>query len=233
MEWIIRARFALPVLWLALAQPLAGQALRGTLLDEDRGRPVAGATLLLMDSASTVVDTARSDVRGGFRLAARAAGEYTVVFQLDGYAGHTSGTVRVEPGAATGFTYRVPLVANAALREMSDIMGLEPRLQQALPEICGEAFRPWEAGLLVGRVRQRAGNVPVAGARVAVAEAEGDVARSTVSNANGVYVLCNVPVGTAIRVTAQLPDGAAETTEVEIRAGTASWYDLPVGPRRR
>lgn len=233
MKGIIRSLVVTAVLLLGLTPSLAGQVLRGTLLDDDRGRPIAAATLLLLNAELAAVDSVRTDARGGFRLSAPAPGEYSVFFQLDGYAGHASEKVRLAADSVSELTYRVPLVASAALREMSDIIGLEPRLQQALPEICGEAFRPWEAGLLVGRVRQRAGNVPLAGVRVAVATPEGDVARSTVSNEDGVYVLCNVPVGTAIRITTRPPNGAAEVTEVEIRAGSASWYDLMVGPRRR
>jgi hypothetical protein len=30
-----------------------------------------------------------------------------------------------------------------------------------------------------------------------------------------------------------MPDGAGESTDVEIRAGTVSWYDILLGPRRR
>ena len=35
----------------------------------------------------------------------------------------------------------------------------------------------------------------------------------------GVFVLCNVPAGAAVRIIAEPPGGPAETTEVEIRAG--------------
>jgi hypothetical protein len=110
---------------------------------------------------------------------------------------------------------------------------MEQRLQDALPEICGEAFRPWEAGLLVGVVRVRATREPLAGARVTVATSSDGVTRSTLSNERGTYVLCNVPTGPEVQIIVEAPDGTRETTTVEIRAGTASWYDLPMGPRRR
>ena len=56
---------------------------------------------------------------------------------------------------------------------------------------------------------------------------------SAISGGNGVYVLCNVPVGSAVEITAQGPDGGTvAVTDVEIRPGTISWYDLLLGRRR-
>jgi hypothetical protein len=116
---------------------------------------------------------------------------------------------------------------------MRDIINMDERLQASLPEICGEPLRPWEAGLLVGVIRVRATGEPVAGARVAVAAPGTGVARSTLSSENGIYILCNVPLGPAVEIIVEAPDGTTERTDVEIRAGTVSWYDLSIGPRRR
>jgi hypothetical protein len=42
-----------------------------------------------------------------------------------------------------------------------------------------------------------------------------------------------VPVGANVEIVAESPDGTySEATEVEIRAGTISWYDLSLRPRR-
>jgi len=229
-----RTALILLVLLAAAAAPAFGQAVRGQVRAEDRGTPLPGARLLLLSDAGSVVDTATSDATGHFRLAAPSAGEYVVYFQMDGWASVPSEAVQLQAGTTTAFDFRVTLIASEALREMSDIIGMEPRLQQALPEICGEALRPWEAGLLVGRVRARATGEPVAGVRVAVAPADGGATvRSTVSSENGVYVLCNVPVGTGVHIITSTPQGAADTTRVEIRAGSAAWYDLMTGPARR
>jgi hypothetical protein len=116
---------------------------------------------------------------------------------------------------------------------MSELISTDERLQSSLPEICGEALRPWEAGLLVGVVRARATSEPIAGARVAVATGGTGVTRATLSSDKGIYILCNVPLGPAVEIIAETPDGTVERTQVEIRAGMVSWYDLPVGPRRR
>jgi hypothetical protein len=231
MSAMLRMLRRLALLLALSAASAYGQAVSGEIRDADRDRPLPGARLLLLDGDGVPVDSARADRSGRFRLAAPAAGSYVVLFRMDGWATVPSDELRLEPGATVPLAFRVPLVATAAMREISSVMAMEPRLQESLPQICGEPFRAWEAGLLVGTVRLRSTREPVAGARVAVS-ASGDVARATISSENGVYVLCNVPVGPAVRITVETPAGIVEETDVEIRAGTASWYDLPVGRRR-
>ncbi|NJD10141.1 MAG: carboxypeptidase-like regulatory domain-containing protein [Gemmatimonadetes bacterium] len=110
-------------------------------------------------------------------------------------------------------------------------MTADPRLQRPLPELCGEPFRASVAGFLVGVVRTRGSGAPLAGVRVSVPGLSG-AGPGAVANEQGVYYLCNVPVGRAVTVLATLPDGTVDTARVEIRAGTASWFDLEVGRRR-
>ena len=114
---------------------------------------------------------------------------------------------------------------------IANILDMEARLQGSLSEICGEPFRGWEAGLLIGIVRERMSQRPVPHARVSVAH-DGTAARTTLSSDTGVYVLCNVPAGNAINVIAATPAGARQTYTLEIRAGSARWYDLVIDPAR-
>jgi hypothetical protein len=232
MKSVLGSTLALLVLCTAAA-PAAAQQVQGEVRDADRDRPLPGARLLLLDDDGVPVDSARTDAAGRYRLRAPAAGPYTVYFRVDGYAGVPSDPLPLAAGTTTEFVFRVPLVSVAAVRQMADVIGMEQRLQESLPELCGEPFRAWEAGLLVGVVRSRATRQPIPGARVVAVSADGDVARSTISSENGVYVLCNLPVGPAVVIRIEAPDGTMETTDVEVRAGSASWYDLPVGPRRR
>lgn len=218
---------------LLAAAPAAAQSVRGELRDADRDRPLPGARLLLLDDDGVTVDSTLTDRTGRYRLTAPAPGRYLIYFRIDGYASVPSDALELAAGTVTEATFRPPLIANAAVHEMSEIMRMESRLQDALPELCGEPFRAWEAGLLVGTVRQRANREPIPGAIVSVLGDDGAAARSTVASAAGVYVLCNVPVGPEVRIEVRTPDGVVEVTDVEIRAGTASWYDMPTGPRRR
>jgi hypothetical protein len=179
------------------------------------------------------VDSVMADPAGRFQLTAPGAGAYHILFQMDGWVTVPFDPIRLGPGSMATVDLQVPLISVSALQQMGELLRMEERLQDALPEICGEAFRPWEAGLLVGVVRVRATREPLAGARVTIATASDGVMRSTLSNERGTYVLCNVPTGADVQIIAESPDGTRETTTVEIRAGTASWYDLPLGPRRR
>jgi hypothetical protein len=217
----------------AMSGPASAQRVEGLVRDAGRGVPVAGARLLLVNDASEAIDSTVADRAGRYRLSAPSAGSYAIHFQLDGWAGMLSERFSLEAGRTLPFDFDIELVAHSALVQMRDIIGSDARLQSALPELCGEPFRAWEAGLLVGVVRSRATRQPIAGARVSLAAARGGLERHTISSENGVYVLCNVQVGPAVQITVEAPDGIREMTDVEIRAGTASWYDLPVGPRRR
>jgi hypothetical protein len=217
---------------LLLAAPAGGQTVRGEVRDAASGRPLAGARLMLINVEGIALDSTRVDRTGAYALTGRVPGEHMLWVQLDGWASTTSESFELVRNATTEFTFRPQLVASAALREMSDVLASDERLRQELPEMCGEPFRAWEAGLLVGSVRVRATRQTLAGARVTVLAPDGAATRATVSSDKGVYLLCNVPVGTAIRVVVETANGQREETDVEIRAGTASWYDLEVGPRR-
>lgn len=228
-SYVLRAFCVL--VWLAAAGPVEGQGVRGDLRDRDRDRVLPGARLYLLDGSGAMVDSTLTGRDGGYRLKAPSAGEYVVYFQIDGWASVGSEPMRLRADTVIEFAFRVPLIHNNAMRQMSDVMAGDARLQASLPEICGEALQPAVAGLLLGVVRMRATREPLAGARVSVVRGNG-VARSTLSGENGVYILCNVPVGSAVEITAEAPDGMmVEVTEVEIRAGTISWYDLSLGPR--
>jgi hypothetical protein len=230
---------AVPFLALCLAlstvlpTPGGAQAVEGTLVHAERDHALPAARLYLVAEDGVPVDSVLTDRDGRFRLAAPAPGTYNVLFQMDGWATVPSDRFRLEQGETHQLRFPVPLISGAALHQMGELVRINQELQDALPVICGDAFRPGEAGLLVGVVRVRATRAPLPGARVAVATPDDGITRSTVSNEHGTYILCNVPTGPAVRISVEAPDGIAETTEVEIRAGTASWYDLPVGPRRR
>lgn len=223
---------AAAVLLAASAGVASAQGVRGDLRDRDQDRVLPGARLYLFNQAGIAVDSTRTDGRGRFRLSAPAAGEYIVYFHIDGWASVPSESLHLVPDSIVDLSFRVPLIHHTAVSQLGAMIDMDERLQSAIPEICGEPLRLTEAGLLVGVVRTRATRAPLAGARVRV-EAGTDMERATVSSDNGIYILCNVPLGTAVAITIESADGTlTETTDVEIRAGTVSWYDLPIGPRR-
>ena len=206
--------------------PAAAQAVSGQLRWEERNVPLPRARLLLLTERGARVDSTVTDASGRFHLTAAEPGTHYLYFHSDGWASVTSNRVSLERGRVTAFDFKVRLVAGAALREMSDVIRANEHLQSSLPEICGGVLDAERAGVLVGVVRDRKTRQPIGGARVSAGTAAGGVARSTLSTDTGVYVLCNVPLGAAVRVDADAPDGRTESTTASIRAGTISWYDL-------
>jgi hypothetical protein len=215
----------------SVTQSGSAQTIRGELRDAERGRLIPGARLVLVTSSALAVDSTTSDEGGRFQLTAPDAGIYAINFELDGWAGILSDTLHLTSRTARSYTFRVRLVSNDALQHIASILDMEARLQGSLTQICGEPFRGWEAGLLIGVVRDRASQRPIARARVSVA-AGGAAARTTLSGDNGVFVLCNVPTGNAVAIVATTTNGVKQTYTLEIRAGNARWYDLLIDPAR-
>jgi hypothetical protein len=219
----------------AAAAPLQAQGVRGTLVEYPAGTPLPGGTVMLLDDAGVTVDSARASANGSFTVRARDAGLHTLYFMHPGYASVPSEPVRLARGEMTEHRFEVPLIGGAALSRMAETITLETRLQGNLTELCGEAPRAWEAGILVGVVRRRTGGQPLAGAIVSVsapaAAGGGPFRKATVTSANGVYVLCNVPAGAATTRTETVGYQADEGA-VEVRAGTVGWYDVLLRPRR-
>ena len=234
-----RLRAAVPLL-LALQSlapaALAAQTVEGTLVRYPGGEPLPGGTVTLVDSAGAPADSVRTAADGAFVLRAPRPGTWMLSFSHPGYASVPSDPLVLPTGETVEHRFAVPLVGGAALRRMSETVELEKRLQTDIVELCGERPRSWEAGILVGVVRRRPGGEPLAGAVVRVdrpASAEGDGAgdgeapfhKATVSSANGVYVLCNVPVGTSTMRT-ELAGWRADEGPVEAHAGAVGWYDV-------
>lgn len=111
----------LAALSLLTAGQLAGQTIRGTIVEEGSSRPVAGGFVVLLDAEGAQQAVALSDAEGRFRLVAPRPGEYglgvdrigylsvrTPVFRLP--AGRTVEyrlSVRVEPVQLTGIDVKV------------------------------------------------------------------------------------------------------------------------------
>ncbi len=212
------------------APRLGAQVVRGALVREDTGTPIAGGVVtLVLERPTTTVDSTRADGRGRFLLRAPHPGLYRLYFASEGYATAPSDTFALAARDTVERRFAVPLLSTAAMESVGRTIDFEKRLQGDLTELCGERPRSWEAGLLVGTVRAREGGRPVAGAAVRVeAPARGGGApfrRATRTSANGVFVVCNVPAGAAtLRVEA--PGFRPDTGAVEARAGAVGWFDI-------
>lgn len=221
---------------LAAVAPAAGQQVRGTLMAADHDRPVAGALVVLYHTDATPVDSARTDSAGRFTLHATRPGEHRLHIELEGFLTLTE-FLTLERGETVDRRIEIPLISAAAAVNIRDIIEREDALQLPLDELCREALRPWEAGLLVGMVRDRRTNEPVPAARLrvtpvpaaAVEAGEGreqePAARRGAATSAGVYWFCNLPPG-RVRLVARQDGFRPDTSYATIRAGTVSWYDV-------
>lgn len=225
-------RLFVALVFAALAMPAApggagAQTIRGMLVERHEGRPLPGAVVSLLDTSGAALDSTRTSADGGFVVRAPRAGEYFLYFTHAGYAAVPSDRLRLSAGETLEYRFAVPLISGAALQRMSEVIDVETRLQSDLTELCGERPRPDEGGIVVGVVRQRRGE-PLSGAIVrATASRKGDepFEKATVSSANGVYVICNVPPGT-VSLRTELVGFRTDDGPADVRAGEISWYDV-------
>jgi hypothetical protein len=102
----------LALLLIGAPLPLAGQVLRGRVMDATTEAPIQGATMALLDDDSArVVATAATDSVGYFLVAAEAAGAYRLRAQRIGYPTTTSTPLRVSTGDTLEVEFRVSAAA--------------------------------------------------------------------------------------------------------------------------
>ncbi len=117
----MRVAPAILVLSILGASPLAGQTIRGTIVEQGSSRPVSGGFVVLLDGQGMQQAATLSDDEGVFRLVAPGPGEYGLGVDRIGYlsvrtplfalpAGRTIDyrlTVRVEPVELAGIDVQV------------------------------------------------------------------------------------------------------------------------------
>ncbi len=211
------------------------QAVQGTVSDADSRRPLAGASVLLLDTLSAPVDSTTADSAGDYRLAAPGAGMFIVHVAPTGYLA-SSTTVRLTSDDAVRLDIAMPVISEAAAGVMRQVIDREAAFQLPWEELCDEPVRPWETGVLVGVARDRSSMQPIPRAVIRL-ERQDTVAgspRTRVATATGAFWFCNVPPG-RVRVTAGAEDqtgGPAlfDSWVATIRTGTISWYDALLRP---
>jgi Carboxypeptidase regulatory-like domain len=103
-------RFGLLLLLLlaAVITPrLAAQEVRGQVLDDSTGAPVAGVQVMLLDSAGGVFATDRTTASGQFDVVAHSPGRYRVRFQIPGYRMLVSPLLDVAAGETHAYSLRL------------------------------------------------------------------------------------------------------------------------------
>ncbi|HEX8672519.1 MAG TPA: carboxypeptidase regulatory-like domain-containing protein, partial [Longimicrobium sp.] len=105
----MRRTLALVLACSAIPGTLVAQTVAGTLVAADRGTPLAGATVTLLDEGGQAVAAASSRANGGFTLTAPAAGRYRVRAERVGHAS----TLSAPFSLAAGETFTLRLAAES------------------------------------------------------------------------------------------------------------------------
>ncbi|AHG92705.1 hypothetical protein J421_5170 (plasmid) [Gemmatirosa kalamazoonensis] len=213
---------------LAVAQPPASAdgALYGVVYDSLTRRPLARAYVQVvragdLDGGRTVA----ADSAGRFRVDSLAPGRYLVAFfhpLLD--------LLRVQA---------TPRVVELGVDIVRVDLGV-PDLARVRPVVCGSAQAPSDSsGLLAGRVRDSADGAPVENAKVVLTWSEvaldaGGVRTEhrrvpVTTGRGGSYVLCGVPAGEEMVVSAAAPGRASGEVALEVPPRGFMMLDLALG----
>lgn len=93
------------------AAPLAGQTIRGVLVDETNGTPIEGAFVLLITEEGTEARRALTVARGRFQLIAPRPGRYTLRADRIGYLSRESAPLELESGQELEYRMEVAVEA--------------------------------------------------------------------------------------------------------------------------
>ena len=188
---------------LLLALPAGAQTVTGRVLDGDLLAPVAGATVVALDSELSVVAETRSDSIGVFAFGSLATGDYVFQAHIAGRSAPPTPPITLEPA-------------------MEPITLVLPSELSALGLYC--PIRPRTAAL-VGVVYERGADVVIPGARVAVAWSEGADSMAATTDAAGRYRFCGVPAGTAVDVRISAL-GRRQTMSLDVPVARVARADL-------
>ncbi len=179
-------------------------ALRGTVWDSIRGGPLAGARVRLAGRGWR----ATADPEGAWTLDRVPPGSYRVTF-----AHPALDSLGVEPGFTDAVVEAdgVTLVALAV-----------PPLERILARQCPDSL----AGAVVGFVRDPVGR-PLPAVEVTAAE-PGEPGRSAVTDEAGSFLLCGLPVGRDVTVSARVGPVASDVRTVRTLPEMAVRADLRV-----
>ncbi|MBW3535201.1 MAG: carboxypeptidase-like regulatory domain-containing protein [Gemmatimonadetes bacterium] len=133
------SRLLLVVVPLAAVAPAAAQEVRGRLLADADGSPLAGAYVVLVDRADSVVARTVSTVGGAFSFQAPRPGRYTVRADHIGF-GTAEAPVAFEPGRAAVVELRAPVRAI----ELEGLVAEVDRLCQVDPRVGARVVELWE-----------------------------------------------------------------------------------------
>lgn len=205
------------------------QAIDGVLVDTRTGRGVPEARVALFDTLGVEYDVTRTGPDGRFVLRADGEGTFQISVHRPGYADRLSELIRLNQRETVAYRMDLTPLSSDQVESIQTTLAENARIRQVMVETCHGRMDPTKAGVVLGVVRDRAGDLGVGGARVVLSPPGGE-ALVAVTDRLGGYVFCAVPPGTdhPLRVTA---DGWASAIQgVDVLAGVISWYDFRLRP---
>lgn len=222
----ITARFGVALVCLALcaAPALEAQAIHGVVRSASPAQPVSGAIARLLDADHQVLGRAAVDAEGRFELRPERAGRYYVLIDAPGFASALSDPIPVRGSALVDHAVALTPVGRSA----EPVAVLEA---DDLAQACGAAAGADTGGIVVGQVRDASGET-LRGAWVSAEwGASGRGVRSEGrSGVDGLYILCDVPAGTPVRIRAAVTDRFSPDTRLELASSTVHRVDLALPP---
>lgn len=103
----LRPILAAGAVWLLTAPPAVAQVLRGTVMDNTSGQPVAGARVQVFDTASTRMAEAFTSSGGRFTFRLLPPGRYWLLANRLGYSTATTAPIALSPGAEISVPLRM------------------------------------------------------------------------------------------------------------------------------
>jgi outer membrane receptor protein involved in Fe transport len=150
---LVGALLALPLLWLAGGEALAGSTLYGTIrgkVADEKGEPLVGVTIQVR-SPELVRDVVRiTDADGNFFVPDLPQGKFTVVAQLQGYI-----TMSIETDVQKDRTTQLPIVLKEGeLSETVTVTATRPVVDKTATESGGNYDKTFTESLPAGRSYQ-------------------------------------------------------------------------------
>jgi protocatechuate 3,4-dioxygenase beta subunit len=170
---------------------VAGQLVRGQVVDSISGSPVAGAMVFLSDADGTEAERTVSDTRGHFLLRAPAAGNYRLIAAHTGYRQAAFPVFALDTESMQSFVLLLPSVGAGALLPDGETQALAAAL-------CPAGVADGDP-VIVGTVFDAGTGEPVPDARVHLSMPIGPAADSAPPDAGGVvesdadgrFAVCN------------------------------------------
>ncbi|HEX2190288.1 MAG TPA: carboxypeptidase regulatory-like domain-containing protein [Longimicrobiaceae bacterium] len=141
MNSTVRNLALLALALLAAARTLDAQTVRGALTEAESGRPVAGAFVLLLDTAGKQVAGSYTDADGSFLVQAPAAGSYTLRAERVGQGSVRTAALQLAAGQTVEQWLEMP---GQAVQLEGLVVQAEKRRCATLPEAGAQTAAVWE-----------------------------------------------------------------------------------------